>query len=93
MIYNVLNGDALAFSFPDAKIKIGGYTDASGDAAANRKLSQDRADAAREGLVKLGVGARVVSAEGYGSDFARYPASAPEEERAADRRVSVSVRE
>jgi outer membrane protein OmpA-like peptidoglycan-associated protein len=79
-------------AFPDAKIKIGGYTDASGDAAGNKKLSQDRADAARSGLVKLGVGPQVVSAEGYGSAFAKYPASASEEERAADRRVSVSVR-
>lgn len=79
-------------AFPEAKIKIGGYTDASGDAAANKKLSQDRADAAKAGLVKLGVGSQVVSAEGYGSSFAKYPASASEQERAADRRVSVSVR-
>ena len=79
-------------AFPEAKIKIGGYTDASGDAAANKKLSQDRADAAKAGLDKLGVGSQVISAEGYGSAFAKYPASAPEEERAADRRVSLSVR-
>jgi outer membrane protein OmpA-like peptidoglycan-associated protein len=79
-------------AFPDAKIKIGGYTDASGNAASNKKLSQDRADAARSGLVKLGVGPQVISAEGYGSTLAKYPASASEQERAADRRVSVSVR-
>ena len=79
-------------AFPETKIKIGGYTDASGDAAANKKLSQDRADAAREGLIKLGVGSQVISAEGYGSGFAKYPASASGEERAADRRVSLSVR-
>ena len=39
-------------AFPDAKIKIGGYTDVTGDAAANKKLSQDRADAAKSGLDK-----------------------------------------
>lgn len=79
-------------AFPDAKIKIGGYTDVSGNAAANKKLSQDRADAAKAGLVKRGVGAQVTSAEGYGSQFAKYPATATDAERAADRRVSVSVR-
>ena len=79
-------------AFPDAKIKIGGYTDSTGDAAANKKLSQDRADAAKAGLVKRGVGAQVIGAEGYGSQYAKYPATASEEERATDRRVSVSVR-
>ena len=79
-------------AFPDAKIKIGGYTDSTGDAAANKKLSQDRADAAKAGLVKRGVGAQVSGAEGYGSQYAKYPATATEEERTTDRRVSVSVR-
>ena len=79
-------------AFPDAKIKIGGYTDASGNAAANKKLSQDRADAAKAGLAKRGVGSQVTSAEGYGSQFAKYPATASDTERAADRHVSVSVR-
>lgn len=79
-------------AFPDAKIKIGGYTDASGNAAANKKLSQDRADAAKDGLAKRGVGVQVTAAEGYGSKFAKYPATATEEERAFDRHVSLSVR-
>ncbi len=79
-------------AFPDAKIKIGGYTDATGNAAANKKLSQDRANAAKTGLEKRGTGKQVVSAEGYGSQYAKYPASATEEEKAADRHVSISVR-
>lgn len=79
-------------AYPDAKIKIGGYTDASGNAAANKKLSQDRADAAKKGLDKRGVGSQVIRAEGYGSQFAKYPASASDSERALDRHVSISVR-
>lgn len=79
-------------AFPDAKIKIGGYTDASGDAAVNKKISQDRADAAKNGLEKRGVGSQVTSAEGYGSEFAKAAADAPDAERAMDRHVSVSVR-
>lgn len=79
-------------AFPDAKIKIGGYTDATGDAAANKKLSQDRADAAKDGLNKRGVAKQVIGAEGYGSEFAKYPPNASDEDRAMDRHVSVSVR-
>lgn len=79
-------------AYPDAKIKIGGYTDASGNAASNKKLSQARADAAKNGLDKRDVSKQVTGAEGYGSQFAKYPASASDAERALDRHVSVSVR-
>jgi outer membrane protein OmpA-like peptidoglycan-associated protein len=79
-------------AYPDAKIKIGGYTDASGNAADNKKLSQDRANAAKAGLDKRGVGSQVIGAEGYGSQYAKYPASASDDQRALDRHVSVSVR-
>lgn len=79
-------------AFPDAKIKIGGYTDVTGNPDANKKLSQDRADAAKNGLDRRGVGKQVTGAEGYGSQFAKYSATASEEEKATDRHVSVSVR-
>lgn len=79
-------------AFPDAKIKIGGYTDATGNPAANKKLSQGRADAAKDGLDKRGVAKQVTGAEGYGSQYAKYPATATDAEKATDRHVSVSVR-
>jgi outer membrane protein OmpA-like peptidoglycan-associated protein len=79
-------------AYPDAKIKIGGYTDASGNVADNKKLSGDRANAAKAGLDKRGVGSQVTGAEGYGSQYAKYEASAPDDQRALDRHVSVSVR-
>jgi outer membrane protein OmpA-like peptidoglycan-associated protein len=79
-------------AFPNTKIKIGGYTDKVGDEAANKKLSGDRATAVLNALKDAGVGAQVEGAEGYGSEFAKYPASAPDEDRVKDRRVSVSVR-
>ncbi|MBS1738004.1 MAG: OmpA family protein [Bacteroidetes bacterium] len=79
-------------AFPDAKIKIGGYTDISGTAADNMKLSQARANAARDALAKRGAGSQVVSAEGYGSQYATHAANEPDEVRALDRHVSVSVR-
>lgn len=79
-------------AFPKVKIKIGGYTDKVGDEAANKKLSGERASAIAAALKEAGVGSQVEGAEGYGSEFAKYPADAPEEDRVKDRRVSVSVR-
>ena len=76
-------------AYPDAKIKIGGYTDMTGDAAKNKALSQQRADFIKSELGKLGVAAQVVGAEGYGSEFAKVPATASNEERAADRKMAV----
>ena len=79
-------------AFPDAKIKIGGYTDVTGDAAINKKLSLDRANVAKNGLDKRGLSKQVTDAEGYGSEFAKAAETAPDSEKALDRHVSVSVR-
>lgn len=76
-------------AYPDAKIKVGGYTDKTGNEAANLKLSKERATFIKSELTKLGVGAQVVSAEGYGSEFATVPATASDAERAKDRRLAV----
>lgn len=80
---------AILKAFPDAKIKIGGYTDKTGNEASNVKLSQARADFIKNALGKAGVGAQVLGAEGYGSKFATVDAKASDAERAADRKMSV----
>lgn len=80
---------AILKAFPDAKIKIGGYTDKTGNEASNVKLSQARADFIKSALAKAGVGAQVLGAEGYGSKFATVDAKASDAERAADRKMSV----
>ncbi|AZA82832.1 flagellar motor protein MotB [Chryseobacterium lactis] len=80
---------AILKAFPDAKIKIGGYTDKVGNEASNVKLSQSRADFIKAALAKAGVGAQVLGAEGYGSKFATVDAKASDAERAADRKMSV----
>lgn len=90
----VENIAAILKAFPKAKIKIGGYTDRSGDSLANVQLSQSRADMVLDLLKKLNANARQLDgAEGYGSKFATAAATAPDEERRKDRHISVSVRE
>lgn len=80
-------------AYPKLKLKIGGYTDKTGDAAVNKKLSQERADNVTAAIVAAGGNAaQMEKAEGYGSEFAKFAADAPDEERKADRRISVSVR-
>lgn len=90
----VKNIAAILKAYPKLKIKIGGYTDNSGDAAANKTLSQNRANAVLEALKTAGSSTgQLTGAEGYGSEFAKVPATASDEERRSDRRISVGVRE
>lgn len=76
-------------AYPEAKIKIGGYTDKTGNEVVNQKISQDRANFIKSELTKLGVGNQVVTAEGYGSKFATVAAEASNDERAVDRKMAV----
>lgn len=80
---------AILKAYPDAKIKVGGYTDKTGDEAANLKLSQSRADFIKAALGKSGVGSQVLEAKGYGSEFAEVAATASNDERAIDRKLAV----
>jgi OmpA-OmpF porin, OOP family len=59
---------ALLKQYPGTKAEIQGHTDASGKKASNDQLSQARADAVKDVLVKeMGVDASRVTAKGYGS--------------------------
>lgn len=64
---------------PKAKVRIAGYTSASGTEAYNQKLSERRAKAVQEFLISEGVSSHALSTIGYGeTDPARYEA-APKE--------------
>lgn len=90
----VNNIAAILKAYPKVKIKVGGYTDKTGDAAANKQLSQGRADAVTAAIQAAGANAaQLLPGEGYGSEFATVPADASDEARRIDRRISVSVRE
>ncbi|WP_333886838.1 OmpA family protein [Sphingobacterium siyangense] len=83
---------AILKAFPAANIKIGGYTDKTGNEDFNKKLSLERATAVKDYLSKEQLSKQVIGAEGYGSQFAKYKADAPESDRIMDRHVSISVR-
>jgi outer membrane protein OmpA-like peptidoglycan-associated protein len=81
---------AILKAYPNVHIKIGGYTDNTGDPQRNLRLSQDRADAVMADLVALGVSRDRLEAQGYGDQFPVADNSTAEG-RAKNRRVSMRV--
>ncbi|GAB2638513.1 hypothetical protein GCM10027035_35300 [Emticicia sediminis] len=71
-------------------LKIGGYTDNVGKEAANQKLSADRATSVVNALVAMGIDAKRLSPEGYGSQFP-VASNDTEEGKAQNRRIAVRV--
>jgi outer membrane protein OmpA-like peptidoglycan-associated protein/uncharacterized protein YidB (DUF937 family) len=86
------NVAAIMAAYPKVKIKIGGYTDNTGNKEANMKLSGERAANVMAELVKLGVAADRMASEGYGDQFP-VGDNATEEGRAKNRRISLRVTE
>ena len=81
---------AILKAFPNVEIKLGGYTDNVGDKTMNKKLSGDRANTVMAELVKLGVAAKRLGAEGYGDE---HPVGSndTEEGRQQNRRIAMRV--
>jgi OOP family OmpA-OmpF porin len=81
---------AILKAYPATHLTIGGYTDNTGDAASNLKLSQDRANNVMAELVNLGVAQDRLVAKGYGEE---HPVgdNATEAGRAQNRRISMLV--
>ncbi len=81
---------AILKAYPALELKLGGYTDNTGDSAANVTLSQQRAESAKAALVKIGADANRIAAEGYGPQF---PVASNEtaEGKAQNRRIDVRV--
>ena len=77
-------------AYPKVALKLGGYTDNVGNADANLKLSQKRAENTKQELVKLGVDAKRLEAEGYGE---KHPVAdnSTEEGRQKNRRIDLRV--
>jgi outer membrane protein OmpA-like peptidoglycan-associated protein len=83
---------AILNAYPKVKMRIGGYTDNTGNESANLKLSQERADSVMQALVGKGVDASRLSAKGYGEEHPVADNSTPEG-RQKNRRISMRVTE
>lgn len=77
-------------AFPNATVKLGGYTDNSGNAQSNLELSAQRALVAQTQLIADGIDVNRVAAEGYGD---QHPIASNEtpEGRAQNRRIDLRV--
>ena len=81
---------AVLKAYPTVNVKIGGYTDNTGDPTANQQLSQSRAESVMQALTTKGIAAKRLAAEGYGD---KHPVAdnATPEGRAKNRRIALRV--
>ena len=81
---------AILKAYPTVNVTVGGYTDNVGGAAANRRLSQRRADAVQRELIRRGIPLSRVNAKGYGQE---HPVAdnSTEDGRAQNRRIALHV--
>jgi OOP family OmpA-OmpF porin len=77
-------------AYPAVDVKVGGYTDNTGPSELNLKLSQARAESVRAELVKRGIAAERIAAEGYGEKYPMGDNATPEG-RAMNRRTAIRV--
>lgn len=84
------NVAAILKAYPSAKIRLGGYTDNTGNAAANTQLSEQRADTVMAALVQRGIDPSRLSARGYGDQYPIADNSTPAG-RQRNRRIAIRV--
>ena len=75
---------------PTLRIELGGHTDHVGEDAANQMLSEQRANAVRDHLIKAGIDGTRVIAKGYGESLP-VETNDTEEGRALNRRTEAKV--
>jgi outer membrane protein OmpA-like peptidoglycan-associated protein len=77
-------------AYPAVAVRLEGHTDNTGDAAANKKLSLDRAVAVKEIMITGGVADARIGTDGYGEEKPIAP-NETEEGRAKNRRTELVV--
>lgn len=77
-------------AYPQVSLKLGGYTDNTGNPQQNQQLSQERANSAMKQIVAFGVDPSRLTAEGYGD---QHPVAdnASAEGRQRNRRIDINV--
>jgi OOP family OmpA-OmpF porin len=84
------NVAAILKAYPNVHLKIGGYTDNTGDPAANQTLSEARAKNVMDALVAAGIDPSRLESKGYGD---QYPVgdNSTDAGRAQNRRIAMLV--
>jgi outer membrane protein OmpA-like peptidoglycan-associated protein len=77
-------------SYPGARMEIEGHTDSVGDQATNLRLSEERANAVRDMLIRMGIGHQRLTARGAGS-YRPVATNATPGGRAQNRRVEIRI--
>jgi outer membrane protein OmpA-like peptidoglycan-associated protein len=81
---------AILKAYPSATFTLEVHTDSTGDPAANKKLSQDRADAIKAGLVQGGIAETRLNTAGFGAEKP-VASNDTEDGRAKNRRTELVV--
>jgi OOP family OmpA-OmpF porin len=81
---------AILKAYPNAQVKIGGYTDNTGDPAANQTLSQNRAKNVTDAIVAGSIDPSRLQSQGYGDQYPVADNATPEG-RAQNRRIALLV--
>ncbi len=80
---------------PTMEIELSGHTDSQSSAQFNLKLSQQRADAAKEYLISKGIDPKRITAIGYGEtkllNHCKDNVPCSEEEHAINRRIEIKI--
>ncbi|HLO64177.1 MAG TPA: OmpA family protein [Azonexus sp.] len=77
-------------AYPQVSLKLGGYTDNTGNPQQNQQLSQDRATSAMNQIIAFGIDPARLSAEGYGEQHPVADNRTPEG-RQRNRRIDINV--
>ncbi|AII51402.1 OmpA family protein [Hymenobacter sp. APR13] len=77
-------------TFPTSVVKLGGYTDSTGNPLKNFQLSEERAKTAMLAMAGMGIDMNRIQAKGYGGKYFITPNTTPEG-RALNRRISIRV--
>lgn len=78
-------------AYPNMRVKLGGYTDNTGNPESNITLSNLRAQTAKLKLIENGIAADRIEAEGYGPQFPICSETDTDECLAQNRRIDVRV--
>ena len=80
----------IMMEYPNTVFHIGGHTDSTGSDTYNEKLSEERAESVRQGLIDLGIPSSRLTAEGYG-EARPIATNNTAEGRQQNRRVEISL--